>query len=184
MQTQRDTVARQSGAEALKHELVGLFQYIRRVRQEIAAIYRPADGDHQCDSMADQLDAIVGATEEATNTIMEAMENNDEILAGLREGITDADHLACLDRIGANGAAVFEACSFQDITGQRVSKVVKSVAYVEQRINALIEIWGKDEIEKVDVKPEREKTADEKLAHGPQLAGEGITQDEIDKLFD
>ncbi len=184
MQTQRDTVAGQSGAEALKHELVGLFQYIRRVRQEIAAIYRPADDDNQFDSMADQLDAIVGATEEATNTIMEAMENNDEILAGLREGITDADHLACLDRIGANGAAVFEACTFQDITGQRVSKVVKSVTYVEERINALIKTWGRDELENVDVRPEREKTADEKLAHGPQLAGEGITQDEIDKLFD
>ncbi len=184
MQTQRDTVARQSDGEALKHELIGLFHYIRRVRQEIAAIYRPADGDHKFDSMADQLDAIVGATEEATNTIMEAMENNDEILAGLREGITDADHLACLDRIGANGAAVFEACSFQDITGQRVSKVVKSVTYVEERINALIKIWGKDELENVDVRPEREKTADEKLTHGPQLAGEGITQDEIDKLFD
>ncbi len=53
LQTQRDTVARQNDAEALKHELVGLFQYIRRVRQEIAAILRPADRDHQFDSMAD-----------------------------------------------------------------------------------------------------------------------------------
>ncbi len=184
MQTQRDTVAGQTNAEALKHELVGLFQYIRRVRQEIAAVLRPADGDHQFDSIADQLDAIVGATEEATNTIMEAMENNDEILARLREGITDADHLACLDRIAANGAGVFEACSFQDITGQRVTKVVKSISYVEARINALIEIWGKDELESVDVEPEREKTADEKRTHGPQLAGEGISQDDIDKLFD
>ncbi len=184
MQPQRDTVAGQSGAEALKHELVGLFQYIRRVRQEIAAIYRPANGDHKFDCMADQLDAIVGATEEATNTIMEAMETNDEILARLREGITDGDHLAGLDRIAANGAAVFEACSFQDITGQRVSKVVKSISYVEARINALIEIWGKDELENVDVEPEREKTADEKLTHGPQLPGQGISQDEIDKLFD
>ena len=184
MQTQRDTVAGQSDAEALKHELVGLFQYIRRVRQEIAAIYRPDDDDNQFDSMADQLDAIVGTTEEATNTIMEAMENNDEILARLREGITDTDHLACLDRIGANGAAVFEACSFQDITGQRVSKVVKSVTYVEERINALIEIWGRNELDNVDVEPEREKTADEKLTHGPQLPGQGISQDEIDKLFD
>ncbi len=156
MQTQRDTVARQNNAEALKHELGGLFQYIRRVRQEIAAVYRPDDGDYQFDSMADQLDAIVGATEEATNTIMEAMENNDEILTSLREGITDADHLAGLDRIAANGAAVFEACSFHDITGQRVTKVVKSISYVEARINALIEIWGKDELESVDVEPERE----------------------------
>ncbi len=184
MQTQRDTVAGRNEAEALKHELVGLFHYIRRVRQEIAAIYRPADDANQFDSMADQLDAIVGTTEEATNTIIENMENNDQILARLREGITDADHLADLDRIAANGAAVFEACAFQDITGQRVSKVIKSVSYVEERINALIEIWGKDELERVDVKPEREKTADEKLVHGPQRAGEAITQDEIDKLFD
>ena len=184
MQTQRDTIVNQDDAEALKQELVGLFQYIRRVRQEIAAIYRPADGDNQFDSMADQLDAIVGATEEATNTIMEAMEKNDEMLAKLREGITDADHLACLDSIAANGAAVFEACSFQDITGQRVSKVVKSVSYVEERINALIEIWGKDELDNVDVAAEREKTADEKLLHGPQRTGEGISQDDIDKLFD
>ena len=184
LQTQRYTVANQNEAEALKHELIGLFHYIRRVRQEIAAIYRPADDDHQFDSMADQLDAIVGATEEATNTIMENMENNDQILARLRVGITDADHLADLDMIAANGAAVFEACSFQDITGQRVSKVVKSVSYVEERINALIEIWGKDQLENVDVTAEREKTADEKLMHGPQRAGEGISQDEIDKLFD
>ncbi len=115
MQTQRDTVAGQNDGDALKHELVGLFQYIRRVRHEIAAILRvrheiaailrPTDDDNQFDSMADQLDVIAGATEEATNTIMEAMENNDEILARLSEGIPDADHLACLDRIAANGAA-------------------------------------------------------------------------------
>ncbi len=65
-----------------------------------------------------------------------------------------------------------------------MSKVVKSVAYVEERINALIEIWGKDELDNVEVEPEREKTADENLVHGPQRAGEGISQDEIDKLFD
>ena len=62
MQTQRDTVAGQSDAEALKHELVGLFQYIRRVRQEIAAIYRPDDDDSQFDVMAHQHDAVSGTT--------------------------------------------------------------------------------------------------------------------------
>ncbi len=184
MHTQSEAATGQTDTEALKKELVGLFHYIRRVRQEIAAIYRPADGDHQFDTMADQLDAIVGATEEATNTIMEAMENNDQLLAKLREEITDSDQLACLDRIAENGMAVFEACSFQDITGQRVSKVVKSVTYVEERINALIGIWGKEELEKVEVKPDREKTADEMLVHGPPLEGHGISQDDIDKLFD
>jgi chemotaxis protein CheZ len=174
----------QSEADVLKKELLGLFKYIQRVREEIAAINRPADEALHFDSMSDQLDAIVKATEEATNTIMECMEKNDDVVMKLHENLTDADQLALLDQISANGAEVFEACSFQDITGQRITKVVKSVTYVEDRVNALIEVWGKDEIDKTEVKSHEEKTEDEKLLHGPALEGEGITQDEIDKLFD
>lgn len=174
----------QPDAEVLKTELIGLFKYLQRVRQEIAAISRPAEKDHHFASMSDQLDAIVQATEEATNTIMESMEKNEEALGKLRENITDPDQLALLDQISSNGNDVFEACSFQDITGQRVSKVVKSVTYVEDRVNALIEVWGREEIDKTDVQPETEKTEDEKLLHGPALEGEGMAQDEIDKLFD
>ena len=173
----------QSEADLLKKEFFGLFKYIKRVREEIAAIHRPADESLHFDNMSDQLDAIVQATEVATNTIMECMEKNDDVVTKLRENITDADQLALLDQISANGAEVFEACSFQDITGQRISKVVKSVTYVEDRVNALIEVWGKDEINKIEVKPDKEKTEDEKLLQGPALEGEGISQDEIDKLF-
>jgi len=173
----------ESEADVLKQELVGLFKYIQRVRHEIAAISNPADGDHKFNSMSDQLDAIVTATEDATNTIMACMEKNDDAVAKLKESISDPGQVALLDQISANGADVFEACSFQDITGQRVTKVVKSVTYVEDRVNALIQIWGKDAIDNIEVKGE-EKTEDEKLLAGPALEGEGITQDEIDKLFD
>ena len=174
----------QAEADLLKQELLGLFKYLKRVRQEIAAINRPADEEMHFDSMSDQLDAIVKATEEATDTIMGCMENNDEILDELRKSLTDKNHLALLDRISGNGADVFETCSFQDITGQRITKVVKSVTYVEDRVNALINVWGKDEIDRIEVKADVEKTEDEKLLSGPALAGEGISQDEIDKLFD
>ena len=174
----------QSEADVLKKELLGLFKYIQRVREEIAAINRPADEALHFDSMSDQLDAIVKATEEATNTIMECMEKNDDVVMKLHENLTDADQLALLDQISANGAEVFEACSFQDITGQRITKVVKSVTYVEDRVNALIEVWGKDEIDKTEVKSHEEKTEDEKLLHGPQREKEAISQDEIDSLFD
>ena len=115
---------------------------------------------------------------------MGCMEKNDDVVRKLRETITDADQLALLDQINANDADVFEAYSFQDITGQRFSKVVKSVTYVEDWGNALIEVWGKDEIDKIEFKPDKKKTEDEKLLHGPALEGEGISQDDIDKLFD
>ncbi len=170
--------------DRLRQELGGLLRYIQRVRQEIAAIHRPADEDYQFASMGEQLDAIVKATEKATNTIMEATENTQDAVAELRTMLTDADQIALLDRIVDGGNNVFEACSFQDITGQRVHKVVKSVTYVEERVTALVDIWGEDELAAIEVPADQEKSADEKLVSGPQLEGEGLSQDDIDKLFD
>jgi len=172
-----------SEEQDLFKELNGLLLYINRVRKEIAAIDRPADEDHNFDSMGDQLDAIVKSTEEATNTIMACMEKNEEAVTALREKIDDPEALALLDNITNNGNDVFEACSFQDITGQRVNKVVKSITYVEDRVNALVEVWGKDELDKIEIE-ELEQTEDEKLLDGPQLEGKGLSQDEIDSLFD
>ena len=181
---ERRLMEQQAESDLLKKELYGLFKYLQRVRQEIAAINKPVDEALHFDNMSDQLDAIVKATEEATDTIMGCMEKNDEIVGKLRDVITDEAQLRLLDQISTNGNDVFEACSFQDITGQRITKVVKSVTYVEDRVNALIAVWGKEEIDRIEVKPETEKTEDEELLHGPALKGEGITQAEIDKLFD
>ncbi|HER27112.1 MAG TPA: hypothetical protein ENI69_08385 [Rhodospirillales bacterium] len=169
--------------ELLRSELSGLFQYLQRVRQEIAAINRPADEEFQFVSMGEQLDAIVQATEKATNTIMEASEKSLNAVTVLRDVVTNPMHTLQLETIAANCNDIMEACSFQDITGQRVSKVIKSVTYVEERIDALIKIWGKEELDRVDV-DSTEKTDDEKLLAGPQLDGKGLDQAAIDALFD
>ena len=169
--------------EDLKAQLTGLLRYIQRVREEIAAISNPSDEEYQFNSMGDQLDAIVAATEKATNTIMAAMERNEEMVGELRGMVSDDKAGELLDGISNNGNVVFEACSFQDITGQRVNKVVKSITYVEERVNALVEVWGKEELDKIEVAAE-EKTEDEKLLAGPQMEGKGLSQDEIDALFD
>lgn len=65
-----------------------------------------------------------------------------------------------------------------------MSKVVKSVAYVEDKVNNLVEIRGQDEFDKVEVEPAREKTEDEKLLHGPQDDDKALAHAEIDALFD
>ena len=170
--------------DMLKQELGALLRYIERVRQEIAAIDRPPDEDHNFDGMADQLDAIVKATEQATNTIMEAMESNEDVVGKLREQITDPSQVALLDQIADNGNSVFEACSFQDITGQRVNKVVKSVTYVEERVNMLVTLWGREQLAKVEVQIDQENGPGDEALSGPQLEGKGLSQDDIDSLFD
>jgi len=168
----------------LKKEVDGLMMYVERVRKEIAAMDRPADEDHQMENMNDQLDAIVSATEEASNTIMNAMESTSDAVFTLTEKLTDPEQLKLLDTITNNANDVFEACSFQDITGQRVTKLVRSLAYVADRVDSLTTLWGRDQLEKVDVVDVHEKTEDEALLRGPALKGEGMAQDEIDKLFD
>lgn len=168
----------------LKQELDGLSRYIMRVRQEVATIDRPGEQINDFESMGDQMIAVVKATEAATNTIMEAMESNGEAITELREKIDNPDQLALLDKIAANGNSVFEACSFQDITGQRVGRVAKSITFVEERVEALKLLLGEDEIAQAETASDIEEPTGEGLLQGPQLNGEGLSQDDIDSLFD
>ena len=82
-------MAAQDENQALKEELTGLFHYIQRVRSEIAAIHHPAEEDHHFEKMGDQLDAIVEATEKATDTIMSTVEANEALLGEVRAGLGD-----------------------------------------------------------------------------------------------
>ena len=63
---------------------------------------------------------------------------------------------------------------------------MKSLQFVEERIDAMVALWGRDDIESVMEKIGMEMEmpeGDEALLNGPQLPGESISQDDIDKLF-
>jgi chemotaxis protein CheZ len=80
-----------------------------------------------------------------------------------------------------------EACTFQDITGQRVTKIVRSMQFVEERVNSMVSLWGSEAIEETAATYGNTdgRDGDEKLLNGPALPSEtSISQDEIDKLFD
>lgn len=170
--------------ERLKDELVSLFDHLSRLRGELSAIRRPGDDDLDFLRTGNQLEEVVAATEKATDTIMGVMEKNEEIVTKLQDGETDPDRQALLGQIVENGYEAMEACAFQDITGQRVGKVVKFVGHIEMHINALIDIWGREDIENGDDDAADYRSEDEKLLGGPALGSEGISQDEIDNLFD
>lgn len=166
----------------LKKELVGLFGHLQKIRKELASLNTPGAPDH-FGSMSEQLDAIVNATEGATNTIMESVEGIDGLMNDARAATQDPALQSVFDQVTDKVNMVFEACSFQDITGQRVTKVVNSLKFVEERINSIIFTWGKDELTKVVVELKEEQDPDKKLLHGPQLPGQGVTQTDVDKMF-
>jgi len=113
-------------------------------------------------------------------------------MAALREAPRFPGRLSLLltsDEEGeaTHGTQIMLACGFQDLTGQRINKVVSTLAFVEERVHNMISIWGEDAFSDLPVSDKddtEEKPEDSELLNGPQLQGEGISQDDIDKLFD
>lgn len=168
----------------LRSEILNLFQYIQRMRQEIAHVSVRDDDRTHFEAASEHLDAIVESTEVATNGILEQLEGIDELVEEIREAVGDQHVSQLCDKISQRTMNAIEACTFQDITGQRVSRVIKSMKFVEERVDAMIDLWGRDDIEALGIElPSNKPTGDEALLNGPQIPGEEISQDEIDKLF-
>ncbi|OAN46616.1 hypothetical protein A6A04_05750 [Paramagnetospirillum marisnigri] len=181
-----DEALPQKAAEVsmLKTELRALAVCIEHTKAEIAAL-KPKDADDdRLIAVTFELDAIVSSTERATEQILEAAEKIESIGKEIQAHAADGYVSRLVEDIGDTVSSIFEACNFQDITGQRITKVVKTLKYVEDRINAMIEIWGPENI--ADVSPkifEEHRDDDSKLLNGPQLENKGISQAEIDSLF-
>jgi len=165
----------------LYQEVEALSDYIHRAKAELAQL-RPDDiQSRYIASATDELDAIVGATENATNTILDTAEQLQEmsseldpaLAAKLNDGIT----------------TIFEACNFQDITGQRITKVVRALKHIEERIESLVAAFGPDMAaaraveEEAAPAAEPGKPSDEDLLNGPQMPEKAHDQAAIDALF-
>jgi chemotaxis protein CheZ len=165
-------------------DIEALAKYINTARAEIAEL-RPDDiNSEHLPAATDELTAIVGSTELATHQIFEAVE--------AIETLTQKMDPAVAEQVSAAVTSIFEACGFQDITGQRITKVVTALQQIESKVEALLHAFG-DDIKK-DGRPRgaQKKTTtpsgkparpDEDLLNGPQLPENAISQDDIDALF-
>jgi chemotaxis protein CheZ len=170
----------------LRLEVLNLFQYIERLRSEVATMSKAEENGTAFDDMSVQLDAIVKATEEATNSILEASESISTAAMELQDESDPDKRRVLAEGISQQTMTIMEACSFQDLTGQRVSKIVSSVKFVEERVDQMVELWGRHDIEELSAQltPNEPEDPDKKLLNGPQLPDQAISQDEIDALFD
>jgi len=172
--------------EKVREQISEMALTIDRTKLEIAAIRHPLADEDPVVTASSQLDAIVEATESATQNILDATEQVEEVIKRMIALYPQNQEMINLsEEAGGHLIGIMEACGFQDITGQRVTKVVKTLSFIEERVGAVIGIWGADAFQDIPVdKPEAEDGGDEKLMNGPQLGGQGISQDDIDALFD
>ncbi|BAI71835.1 hypothetical protein AZL_011970 [Azospirillum sp. B510] len=176
----------------LYKEVVDLAKYIETAKQEIAALQPAEIRDEHIRTATDELDAVIGATEKATFAIFDACDAISAI-AGQSEAGASA-------KLNDQVTAIYEACNFQDITGQRISKVVRTLKHIESKVDMIIAAFGSEvrqnhaprlaklaaaeEAEAaVHFEPMSAEEADKQLLHGPQLPGNAMDQDEIDRLL-
>lgn len=170
--------------EQLEAEIEKIAQYIAEAKLEIASISLPADqtgNEKNITHATMQLTEVVRHTEEATNSIMD---KSDAIML-IAGNLMDKDPEASA-QLSEHALGILEACSFQDITGQRIKKVLNTLEQIELRISRLVKLFGGTLPDRLNVEDidNGHRRPDEDLLNGPQLSNAKPTQDDIDKLFD
>ncbi len=171
-------------AQRIKAEMDAIYEAINRTKREIATLHVSGCNGQELSRVSNELDAVVDGTENATETILAAAEHIDEKAGDLAARLTGHDRSLASD-IQDQIVQIFEACNFQDVTGQRITKVVNTLRFVEERIVKMMDIWGGvDSFREIEVELEH-RLGDQALLNGPSLETDGgiASQDDIDALF-
>jgi chemotaxis protein CheZ len=160
--------------ESIYREMQELIKIIEEARKEVSFSKAGDINSKHIPTATDELDAVVQATADATGRIMDAC---DEI-----QQFADAAGGDTASSIAGSVTKIYEACSFQDITGQRITKVVNTLKAIEDKVERLVNVLAQG----ITVSSSDEgdgRTGDAALLNGPQMPDKAISQDDIDKLL-
>jgi chemotaxis protein CheZ len=171
-------------AYKLKSEMESIQEAIARTKQEIASLHVSGFKGEDMSRVTDELDAVVAGTEHATESILAAVERIDDDANNLVAHLK-GDQQAMAADIQERVLAIYEACNFQDLTGQRITKVVNVLRFIEDRVDRMMEIWGgMDAFATIEADESLRRVGDAALLNGPALPNANkATQDDIDALF-
>ncbi len=162
---------------SLLHEIEELGQVIANSKAELEALRVEDIGSSQIPSATDELDAIVAHTAMATDVILETCETLD----GIGEHLDSAYAAKLQDAT----TRIYEACNFQDITGQRITKVVQTLKQIENKVTQIITAFGIGEggQRSADAPGMAALDVETALLNGPQLPSAAMDQSDIDRLL-
>jgi chemotaxis protein CheZ len=127
--------------------------------------------------IAYELTEVVASTEQATQQILGAAEEIDKVAKNLSAALTGKYEQGLVQDIQDIVIRVFEACNFQDLAGQRVSKVLSILNFVEDHVARVLEDIARESA--------TVRRNGEQLLHGPRLENDTghVSQAEIDAMF-
>jgi chemotaxis protein CheZ len=162
-------------------ELVLLQETVGRVRAEIAG-FKPAGGNGMARASR-ELQAVVTETVSATQAILQAAEDIDDAANTLSAAVKTSHEQELAHDIRDAVIQIFEACNFQDVSGQRLHKVTTTLASVETQLARLIDACAGGPF--CPHETAADPTTDRRFLNGPKLRDESghSTQTDIDRIF-
>lgn len=162
---------------SLDRSIIGEFKYIadfiQKARDEISGLQANDIKDTRIPGASVELDAVVRDTERATETIMSEAET--------LMGQEPTDLKLYKSDVDTAMLRIFEACSFQDLTGQRIKKVISTLRHIEERVSQFSAALGV--VDALAPETPAEQRNKDQLLNGPALNGPVTSQDDIDALF-
>jgi chemotaxis protein CheZ len=128
--------------------------------------------------IANELLAVTTGTEQATQKILAAAEEIDQLANNLSAALNGKIEQGQAQDIQDLVIRIFEACNFQDLIGQRVNKVMATLKFIEDHITSVL-----DEIKNMSARPSIEAA---QYLHGPRLEQDSghVSQTDVDAIFD
>ena len=174
----RDNAEAVLGLEA---EIAFIHEAIARNKRELTALI--GDGQERRLARAgDELSAAVDTMHGATDAILSLAEAAEDSARTLAASLKDEYKRGLTQDIQDQIVKIYETCNFQDIAGQHIGKVIRTLATVEQQLGVILaRCSGMHAATQPFVAP----AADDDLLNGPKISGDAghATQHDIDRMF-
>jgi chemotaxis protein CheZ len=169
-----------SDRDHLKAELLLIRDAIARNRRDLGKMIGSGDERHMTRA-TDELGAAIDGMETATQKILHSVEVIDDNAKALTASIKDEYKRGLAQDIQEHVLRIYESCNFQDIAGQRIGKVMATLAAVEEQVAEIMARYDGLVPEKTVARPSYERG----LLNGPKLDKDvgHASQHDIDKMF-
>ena len=131
-----------------------------------------------------ELGAAVEGMEKATDRILKSGEAIDDKAKAFAATLKNDYERGLAQDIQDHVIEIYEACNFQDLSGQRIGKVIDTLNGIEERVAAALARYNA--FARPGVSPATpEAPASNGLINGPRLDGDGghASQRDIDAMF-
>src|SRR5262249_36342270 len=164
-----------------------IHEAIRRTKQDIGGLEVNAFIGPQMAPVGRELDALIAGTEQATQNILKSAEDIDQIANTMSSMLKGSYEQGLVQDLRDHVVKIFEASNFQDLTGQRIGKVIATLKFIEDHINRMQEIWrAAERASPPFAAPPHPADLDKKFLNGPRLADDPghASQADIDVIFE